>query len=311
VSSTARSRRNTFMDISVIICSYNPRSDYLRRTLDSLKNQTLGQTHWEFILVDNNSEAPLRGRTDLSWHVSAKVVEESEQGLTAARLCGIREAAGELLVFVDDDNVLSEDYLEQAGQLFSENALLGCAGCDLAGEFEVPPPVGSERYLTSLAIRKVDRPVVSNTRSIGSKPFGAGMVVRGSIAAEYLSRTAVDVDRKSLGRIGGSLGGCEDIDIAMTSCELGFYCGLFPQLKIIHLISEGRLQWSYLRRIARDARTSYVKLCLSRGLPVMSRMGVIKGALQASIRLVLLKTSLNGFRVEMAVLLGAYRGLRT
>jgi glycosyltransferase involved in cell wall biosynthesis len=205
------------MDISVIICSYNPRSDYLRRTLDSLKNQTLGQTHWEFILVDNNSEAPLRGRTDLSWHVSAKVVEESEQGLTAARLCGIREAAGELLVFVDDDNVLSEDYLEQAGQLFSENALLGCAGCDLAGEFEVPPPVGSERYLTSLAIRKVDRPVVSNTRSIGSKPFGAGMVVRGSIAAEYLSRTAVDVDRKSLGRIGGSLGGCEDIDIAMTS----------------------------------------------------------------------------------------------
>src|ERR1700722_2249773 len=98
--------------VSVIICSHNPRENYLRRVLDALRAQTLPAQEWELLLVDNASTEPLAGRFDLSWHPNARHVREEKTGLTPARLRGIAEANGELLVFVDDDNVLRSDYLQ-------------------------------------------------------------------------------------------------------------------------------------------------------------------------------------------------------
>ena len=101
--------------ISVIICSHNPRPEYLRRTLEALKAQTLPTKDWELLLVDNASKEPLAGRFDLSWHPNARHVRENELGLTTARLRGIREAHSDLLVFVDDDNVLRTiQYLDRS-----------------------------------------------------------------------------------------------------------------------------------------------------------------------------------------------------
>jgi glycosyltransferase involved in cell wall biosynthesis len=92
--------------LSVIICTHNPRSDYLRRTLESLRAQTLPTKEWELLLVDNASSEPLASRWDLRWHDNALHVREEELGLTPARLRGIRQSRGRLLIFVDDeDNV--------------------------------------------------------------------------------------------------------------------------------------------------------------------------------------------------------------
>ena len=99
------------MEISVIICTRNPREDYLRRTLDALKAQSLPKDQWELLVVDNASDAPLAGRFDLSWHPNARHVREEKVGLTHARLHGIAASQADLLVFVDDDNVLRPDYL--------------------------------------------------------------------------------------------------------------------------------------------------------------------------------------------------------
>ena len=46
-------------------------------------------------------------------------------GLTYARLRGIKEASGDLLVFVDDDNVLDPDYLETVQRVAEEKPFLG------------------------------------------------------------------------------------------------------------------------------------------------------------------------------------------
>ena len=100
------------MKISAIICTYNPRADYLLRVLSALKRQTLPQTDWELLVVDNCSEPPIRGRIDLSWCTNARILEEKRQGVAYARVQGIAESIGELVVFIDDDNVLSSDYLE-------------------------------------------------------------------------------------------------------------------------------------------------------------------------------------------------------
>src|SRR6202034_2788555 len=98
------------LDVSVIICSLNPRPEYLRRVLESLRAQTLPPDRWELVLVDNASREPLAGRWDLSWHPHGRHAREEELGLTPARLKGIAECRGEIVVFADDDNILAADF---------------------------------------------------------------------------------------------------------------------------------------------------------------------------------------------------------
>ena len=145
------------LKITCIICAYNPRIDYLNQTLDSLRAQCFGCEDWEFILVDNNSKEPLADRVDLSDLPNARCVHEAEPGLTHARLCGIREARGEVIVFVDDDNILDSQYLSVAWELFAENRLLGCIGGSLIPRFECEPPVNSEPFWECLALRTVEQ----------------------------------------------------------------------------------------------------------------------------------------------------------
>ena len=52
--------------ITVALCTYNPRADYLERTLEGVRRQTLPQEEWEFLLVDNSSQPPLDRRVNLA-----------------------------------------------------------------------------------------------------------------------------------------------------------------------------------------------------------------------------------------------------
>ena len=101
--------------------------------MNALKAQTLPRPQWELLLVDNKSEKNWRTNGILSWHPNSRHVREDEIGLTAARLRAIREATGELLVFIDDDNILAPDFLEKALAIASRCPYLGAFGARQAG----------------------------------------------------------------------------------------------------------------------------------------------------------------------------------
>ena len=127
------------MELSVIICTHNPRSDYFGRTLEALRVQTLRREDWEMLVIDNASKQPVQERFDFSWHPNARVVREDKLGLTPARLRGIGEARGALLVFVDDDNVLDPDFLDVAQKIAAERPFLGAWSGQCRPGFEEPP----------------------------------------------------------------------------------------------------------------------------------------------------------------------------
>lgn len=239
------------MDISLIICTHNPRADYLERTLKALENQTLPTDHWELLLIDNASKEPLAGKWDLSWHPQARVVREEKVGLTAARLCGIHEARGELLVFVDDDNVLAPDYLQVVCDLFSELPHLGCIGAGMIEpEYEITPPKELVPYLSMLALQAEPRRLWSN-EPYRKRPYGAGLAVRSAVAARYAHIIPSCPLRKQLGRSGnGGLNSGEDDEFSFVACEIGLGIGLFPELRLTHLISANRIDRDYLLKIA-------------------------------------------------------------
>ena len=165
--------------LSVIICTHNPRSDYFGRTLEALQGQTLPRDAWEMLVVDNHSKQPVQERFDFSWHHQARVVREGTLGLTPARLCGIREARGELLVFVDDDNVLDPDFLEVAQKIASERPFLGAWSGQCRPGFEQQPEEWTRRYWGNLVIRQFDTDMWSNLpRLADTMPCGAGLCIR-------------------------------------------------------------------------------------------------------------------------------------
>src|ERR1700756_1303835 len=113
------------ISISVVLCTHNPRPDYLRRTLAGIRAQTTPLEKWEFLLIDNASEELLSDPWNISWHPHARHIREDKLGLINARLRGIEESCGDLLVFVDDDNILAPDFLERAEAILDRYPYLG------------------------------------------------------------------------------------------------------------------------------------------------------------------------------------------
>ena len=237
---------------SVIICTHNPRRHYLNRVLDALRKQTLPFEQWELLLIDNASKEPLTSKTwDISWHPHARHLREEKLGLSSARLRGMREAISDLLVFVDDDNVLAPNYLSEVSRIKREWPLLGVWGSGATiPEFEVKPADNLEGFLWMLALRVVDGARWSNVfQCHGARPFGAGQCVRANVALAYrdhFEQSAVKVDDRS----GSTLSGGGDMEICFVACNMGLGVGIFPELKLTHLIPKERVIDSYLVRLS-------------------------------------------------------------
>jgi glycosyltransferase involved in cell wall biosynthesis len=99
--------------ISVVIPTYN-RLPILQKCLRALENQQYGEpiAHYEVVVVDDGStDATLDWlqQTDLP-HV--RWFQQDHQGPAAARNLGVQRAKGNIIVFIDSDLVVTEQFLQ-------------------------------------------------------------------------------------------------------------------------------------------------------------------------------------------------------
>jgi glycosyltransferase involved in cell wall biosynthesis len=240
--------------ISVVICTHNPRREYLLRALGALEAQTLARDQWELVIVDNASEESLAGAYDVSWHLRAKHVREEDLGLTPARLRGIAETGGELLVFVDDDNVLAPGFLEEAWNIHERYPFLGAFGAgSILPDFEVQPPPELRARLSMLALRNVSTARWSNNAADHETiPWGAGLCVTREVAGLYPSFIERLAIAAVLDRRGHTLFSGGDDLFSWTAASAGYGFGIFPQLRVTHLIAATRLRREYFLRLIQD-----------------------------------------------------------
>jgi len=271
--------------LSVIICTHNPKIDYLERTLASLRVQTLPADRWELRIIDNASTEPIADKIDLTWHPDAAIVCEDELGLTLARVRAINTVRTNCLVFFDDDNVAQEDYLEQVLKLTEAHPYLGAWSGNIALEYEIPPPEYANESMHLLLFRKAPEAlwvycpgVMPNYRFV---PWGAGICVRREVATAWVDLLSQSASARGLGRRGSSLLGGEDLDMALTSFKCGLAMGTFPQLKLTHLIPAHRLRKTYLLRLSYSNGYSHEKvmqLHQSNYQPSMANFNLLAGA---------------------------------
>jgi glycosyltransferase involved in cell wall biosynthesis len=249
------------VNVSVVLCTYNPNSELLGSALTSLERQTLRD--FEVVLVDNNSTPPING-TELAarYRLNLRVLREERPGLTYARCTGIAASSGDLIVFVDDDNSLDSDYLEQAVRIAVQEPTIGHFGGIARAGLARPIPPWKEKLLPHLGVRDYgNEPITAREDYWGHwEPIGAGMVTRRDVAQYFVTFVSREHASARLGRRGASLMSGEDSLMARAAFRLGYFCSYQPALKLTHFMKPSRLRASVLVRTLQGHGRSYVVL---------------------------------------------------
>lgn len=126
--------------ISVVIPSYQG-VDTVIKCLESLYNQTLSFSKFEIVLVlngpDDGTESVVRDFSSSHKNINLNVFWSNVAGAGEARNMGLSKAAYEFVTFVDDDDYVSNNYLElMLGSATHENvAISGIVDVNREGEF--------------------------------------------------------------------------------------------------------------------------------------------------------------------------------
>ncbi len=104
------------MDISVVIPVYNVEK-YLKKCVDSILNQTI--SNYEIILVDDGSPDGCPAICDAyaAMHHNVIALHKPNGGLSDARNYGVQHASADYVVFVDSDDYVDPEYLENLWKL--------------------------------------------------------------------------------------------------------------------------------------------------------------------------------------------------
>lgn len=97
--------------VSVVTPTYN-RRDSLLSTLRALAKQTLAPSSFEALVIsDGSTDGTAQACKQLAVPYTLRYFEQDHQGPAAARNLGVREARGEIIVFLDDDVVPDPELL--------------------------------------------------------------------------------------------------------------------------------------------------------------------------------------------------------
>lgn len=117
---------------AVVISTYN-RSDDLRRCLAALNAQTFRD--FNVIIVNGGDEAGVRAASGEFPALHIKIVTQEKQGIVEARNLGWREARADIVCLIDDDLVVTPQWLEIVrGTFLSAPGIGGVSGPTLITE---------------------------------------------------------------------------------------------------------------------------------------------------------------------------------
>ena len=232
--------------LSVIICTYN-RDKYIYNVLNSLAENTLPHDRYEIVLVDNNCTDNTRGECDrfVQDHpdVQFRYFVETNQGLSHARNRGIKESAGDTLVYVDDDALVNNGYLKAYADFFEQHPDIDAAGGPIIPKYETEEPAWMNHFTKSLITGY--KYLGDSIREFPKNDFPGG----GNAAYHASVFEKVGLFNVELGRKGDSLVGAEEKDIfdKMTSQGMRFF--YIPDAILYHLIPEKKLTKDYFDRL--------------------------------------------------------------
>lgn len=225
---------------TVALCTHN-HADRLIRTLADIRHIRLPKAPWELLIIDNASrdatpDILARQTWPAGWEV--RVVEEERLGLSNARNRAIREARGEYLIFVDDDETPDPDWLCAFERLIEARSPDAFGGrIEVLFEGARPAWLADELLGFLGQLRRADAIVPLSEH--GTPFYGGNFGFRRAVCD-----TTGDFDAM-LGRKGSDNTGGEEVDFYRRLLEAGFKVWWTPEAVIHHRIQADKLDRRY------------------------------------------------------------------
>lgn len=173
------------LSISIVICTYN-RDKFLPESLDSLTKQTVDNDFFEILIIDNNS-------TDKTETISKNFIEnnpqlnikyhfEANKGLSFARNRGIKEACSPIIAYVDDDAILTPDYIKNILTFFASNPQAMGAGGEVIPKYESgEEPIWNSKYVSAMSGKVNHGNLLKKYTKAMKYPVGCNMIYKKEI----------------------------------------------------------------------------------------------------------------------------------
>lgn len=247
--------------VSVIIPAHNA-AEFLPSALESVEQQTFSD--WEIVAVDD-------GSSDGTWAILERAGDrvrafrnDSSVGPAGARNRALAAATGELIVFLDGDDLLLPTYLERQIECFTDathrGRRVGLVTCDaklLDGD-----SYAEHTYLDM--VRDRHRPLTLDL-----------VLARNPIYISSLVPTAVG---ESVGWFDVELFGTEDFGLWLKILERGYEAILNPEPLAVYRRRAGTVSSDIARQGINNRRT--YELALDRGRLNRRQRRIARGAIR-------------------------------
>lgn len=116
------------INFSIIIPTYN-RAHCIMDAISSVSQQL--QSGYEILIIDDGSEDETRQIVSSCKSSFLRYIRIDHAGASVARNTGLNESVGEVICFLDSDDVFYNGYFSAISSLLSEEKVsFGCTGCD-------------------------------------------------------------------------------------------------------------------------------------------------------------------------------------
>lgn len=233
--------------LSLVISTFN-RSAQLLTTLESVAAQDLDPAAWECIVVDNNSQddtaACFARFAGAHRGLDLRMVRETAPGVSCARNRGIREARGEVVAIIDDDERIVPGFVRAYADFFAAHPEAEAAGGRIIADYPSGRPAWMSRYTEIPIANPMDFGPAVRPFPAGRIPGGGNMALRRATLRRYGGFDP------ALGRVGGRLTGGEESDLFYRLRRDGVELWYLPEAVMWHIIPPEKLTADYFRRLS-------------------------------------------------------------
>jgi len=232
--------------VSIAICTYN-NARKLEAVLESLRGLICPPAlEYEILVVDNNSRDETKAvveRSQAIWGQRLRYIFEGTQGLSHARNRALKEAAGDIVSYIDDDVKVDPGWLSAVAAAFEKYSAAVVGGKSYLIYPSQRPAWLPEAYESLLSkLDYGDQVIVGLDKDL----FGLNYSVRKELAVQL---GGFDT---SLGRCRHSLGSGEESDLLHRIREAGGLAVYEPRAIVGHVVSAERVtvRWFVKRLFA-------------------------------------------------------------
>ena len=234
------------MRYTFITCTYN-RDKYIGQTLQSVCDQKYPDNNYEIIVIDNNSTDNTASickefRAEYP-NKNFRYFKEMNQGLSFALNRGIKEAQGEYLIFVDDDETIIPEHLERLDNHLRTYPEAVLCGTPVIPVYEIPEPKWMSRFTQRLIGGYFDQGKEVKILEAKNYPGTGHTIIKKELYERYGNYNT------ELGRKGTSLIGAEDKDMFNRLKNNNIVCYYLPDIPIYHHIPPNKMTDEFFHKL--------------------------------------------------------------